>query len=61
MSDLQKKDAADLMKLLDEKREDLRVMRFDLAGTSKKDVKKTANTKKEIARILTEVSARKKI
>ncbi len=49
---------ADLQKTVDAKREELRVLRFDLAGTKKKNISK-ASAKKEIARALTELNTRK--
>ena len=59
MSELKKKSNEDLTKLVGEKREELRAFRFDLAGTSKKNAKHAFLAKKEIARALTEVNARK--
>ena len=58
MTDITKKSAPDLMKDLEAKREELRTLRFDLAGTLKKKANKQA-LKKEVARTLTELSARK--
>lgn len=46
---------ADLM----EKRESLRGMRFNIAGSKIKNVKEQRGRKKEIARILTELNKRK--
>lgn len=48
----------DLMKLLSEKREELRVIRFTAAGSRPKDTTTQAKIRKEIARILTEFSFR---
>ena len=48
-----KKSKKDLEKLLIEKREVLREIRFASAGSRVRDVKETAKTKKDIARILT--------
>ena len=43
----------DLQRLLQEKRERLRQLRFDLAGGKVKNVREIRETKKDIARILT--------
>lgn len=59
MTEYKKKSAEDLMKLLNEKREAVRAFRFDLSGSAKKDVKAAGSARKEIARILTELNARK--
>ena len=52
---------SDMIKLLAEKREALRLFRFGVAGSKVKNVKEGAALKKEIARILTEVSLREKL
>jgi len=49
----------DLMKDLIEKREGLRGMRFNIAGSKNKNVREQRGQKKEIARILTELNKRK--
>jgi len=59
MSDLKKKTEKDLLKELKDKREDLRKFRFNISGSKTRDVKYGSKIKKEIARILTELSARK--
>ncbi|MEK7614570.1 MAG: 50S ribosomal protein L29 [Patescibacteria group bacterium] len=51
---------ADLDKLVAEKREALRLFRFGVAGSKVKNVKEGSALKKEIARILTERTLRKK-
>ncbi len=61
MTEIKKKSAEDLMKALDEKREEIRAFRFDLAGSAKKNVKVSLLARKEIARILTELNARKNV
>lgn len=48
----------ELTKLLSEKREELRVIRFAAAGSRPKDTSVKAKLRKEIARILTEFSLR---
>lgn len=60
MTDLEKKSDQDLMKELREKREALRGFRFDVAGSKPRNVKEGHAIKKDIARILTERSARAK-
>ncbi|MBN2093811.1 MAG: 50S ribosomal protein L29 [Candidatus Zambryskibacteria bacterium] len=46
----------DLQKELDEKKLALRDIRFGIAGSKSKDVKRQKNLKKEIARILTKIN-----
>jgi len=58
MSELKKKTEKELVKMVFEKREMLRSFRFDTTGTKIKNVKEGANTRKEIARILTELKSR---
>ncbi|MBI5798799.1 MAG: 50S ribosomal protein L29 [Candidatus Yonathbacteria bacterium] len=59
MKELKKKSTEDLVKLLAEKREAIRVARFDLAGSAKKNVKQSGQNRKKIARILTLQNANK--
>ncbi len=59
MTDIKKKSVEDLAKLLIEKKEEVRAFRFDVAGSAKKNVKSAMIAKKDIARILTEINARK--
>lgn len=59
MSEIKKKSIEDLKKALNEKREEIRSIRFDLAGTMKKNTKATLNARREVARISTEINARK--
>ena len=47
---------ADLVKALYDKRESLRVFRFGEAGSKTRNVKEGMQTRKEIARILTELN-----
>ncbi|HAT68166.1 MAG: 50S ribosomal protein L29 [Candidatus Yonathbacteria bacterium RIFOXYC2_FULL_47_9] len=61
MTDISKKSNEDLVKTIDSKREELRALRFDIAGSAKKNTKATMLARKEIARSLTEVNARKKV
>ncbi|MBU6426751.1 50S ribosomal protein L29 [Patescibacteria group bacterium] len=50
--------AADLAKMLAEKREALRVFRFGGAGAKTKNVKEGAAIRKDIARILTVINGK---
>lgn len=52
--DFTKKKDADLVTALNEKREALRVLRFNTAGAANKNTKASMNLRKEIARLLTE-------
>ncbi len=58
-TDLKNKTAEELTKLLGEKREGLRSFRFGTTGAGAKNVKEGANLRREIARIMTELSSRK--
>lgn len=60
MKEIKKKSAEDLVKLLSEKREEVRAFRFDIAGSAKKNVKASMLARKEIARILTEKNQRER-
>ncbi len=51
--DISNKTAADLNKLVSEKREALRVFRFGAAGSKTKNVKQGREIRRDIARILT--------
>lgn len=53
MKDITNKTASDLAKMLAEKKEELRVMRFGGAGAKTKNVKAAKAARKDIARILT--------
>ncbi len=50
---------ADLTKLVQDKREELRSLRFSVAGSKNRNVKLGKTLKKEVARALTELNARK--
>lgn len=58
MKDLQKKDDKDLLKHVSEKREELRALRFSASGSGMRDAHAIRNTRKEIARSLTELNRR---
>ena len=57
---LKEKNAGELVKLLGEKREELRKLRFEAAGSRPKDSNAPAKARKEIARIMTVLTAKKK-
>ncbi|MAZ67337.1 50S ribosomal protein L29 [bacterium] len=61
MTDVTKKSVKDLEKLLKDKREDLRNFRFANAGSHTRNVREGRNTRREIAQILTELNARKRV
>ena len=52
--------AEDIKKLLVEKREELRTLRFGATGGRTKDASAAKKTRKDIARLLTEETAQKK-
>lgn len=58
--DIQKKNDNELMVLIAEKREALRQDRFALSGSKGRDVKKMRESKKDVARALTELTKRNK-
>ena len=57
--DITTKTPADLVKLVAEKREALRLFRFGSAGAKAKNVREGRNIRKDIARILTALNAKK--
>ena len=48
----------DLRKLVEEKREELRRLRFAVAGSKNRNVKQASTLRKQIARVLTELNKR---
>lgn len=56
MADMKGKGAGELTKLVSEKREELRAIRFGTAGSADRNVKKRKALRKDIARALTEVT-----
>jgi large subunit ribosomal protein L29 len=52
-SELRQKSKEELQRFLQEKREKLRILRFDLASGKVKNVREIREIKKDIARILT--------
>lgn len=59
MANVKDKSEKDLKKLLNEKKESLRNFRFEIAGSKVRNVKEAKNTRKEIARIETELQIRR--
>lgn len=60
MKEIRKKDEKGLISYVQEKREEVRSFRFGVAGAGTRNVRSVRQAKKEIARALTELSARKK-
>ena len=60
IKELRQKSEKELQKLLQELRERLRKLRFDLVSGKVKNVKEIQQTRKDIARILTILNERKK-
>lgn len=58
MSELQKKNDADVVTFVAEKREELRKIRFGIAGSSMRNSHAVRNIRKDIARALTELQKR---
>ena len=56
--ELKKLSDKELEKLLDEKQKAVRQFRFDITGSKVKNIKEGGNTRKDVARILTELSLR---
>lgn len=56
--ELQKLGDKELIKLLEEKRAAVRQFRFNISGSKVKNIKEGAVAKKDVARILTELSLR---
>jgi len=60
MSEYKNKTEKEIVKLLNDKREALRNYRFAISGSKTRNVREGRNTRKEIARLMTELSGRKK-
>jgi ribosomal protein L29 len=58
MSELSKQEITELQKTLTDKRESLRVFRFEGAGSRSRNVREGRELRKDIARILTELRSR---
>ena len=52
--------AEELTKLANDKREELRALRFNVAGSKNRDVKQAQKLRKDIARALTQLTTVKK-
>jgi ribosomal protein L29 len=59
MSELKNKNEKDLIKELEDKRAALRTFRFNVSGSKVRNMKEGKGLKKDVARILTELNARK--
>ena len=57
--DLKTHTPEDLQKLVADKREALRVLRFSVAGSKNRNVKLVSTLRREIARALTELNSRR--
>ncbi len=57
-TELKKLSDKELAKLLDEKQKAVRQFRFDITGSKVKNLKEGGNSRKDVARILTELSSR---
>lgn len=57
-NELKKLSDKELHKMLDEKQRAVRQFRFDITGSKVKNIKEGGNSKKDVARILTELSLR---
>lgn len=58
-NDLKNKNDKNLQEELSEKRESVRAFRFGIAGSKVRNVKEGRDTKRQIARVLTELNLRK--
>lgn len=58
MNEINKQSDTELAKLLSEKEKAVRQFRFDVSGSKAKNLKEGANMRKDVARILTELSFR---
>jgi ribosomal protein L29 len=58
MKELKEKNEAELGKLVAEKREELRKLRFGVAGSTMRNAHAGKNLRREIAQILTELTSR---
>ena len=60
MTELQQKNNDELVKFVEEKREELRKLRFGTAGAGQRNTRSIRNLRREIAQALTEVGVRTK-
>lgn len=61
MSELQKKNDAELTALVGDKREELRKIRFGASGSGMRNTRSIRNLRREVAQILTELNRRSKV
>ena len=60
MKEIINKTEADLIKMITEKKEALRVAHFGSAGAKSKNVKEVSSVKKDIARLMTALNSKNK-
>lgn len=60
MSEYKNKTEKEIAQLLSDKREALRKYRFSISGSKTRNVREGRNTRKEIARLMTELAGRGK-
>ena len=60
MNEINKQSDKELEKLLSERRAAVRRFRFDVSGSKAKNLKEGSNMRKDVARIMTELSSRNK-
>ncbi|MEA2701695.1 MAG: Ribosomal protein [Candidatus Parcubacteria bacterium] len=60
-TDIKQKDQSELNELLKSKREELRTLRFSIAGGRSKDGNALRKTRADVARIMTELGKRDKV
>lgn len=61
MSEILKMNDADLVKFIEDKRNELQKVRFGVAGSGMRNSHAIRNTRREIARALTELAKRTKV
>lgn len=61
MSEYKNKTEKEIAKLINDKREALRTYRFAISGSKTRNVREGRNTRKEIARLMTELADRKRL
>lgn len=58
MADIKTRNVEDLKKEVADKREELRVIRFNESGSRARNVRSERNLRREVARLLTELTSR---
>lgn len=61
MSEYKNKTEKEIDKLLNEKREALRNFRFAISGSKTRNLREGRNTRREVARLMTELSDRRRL